>query len=982
MIKDIHYGGLTAQPSDYVCSDGDLDLSLNLVNEDSQINPLSQPDVRFTLPLGYQRLLFIHHAGGIDRYILLATQNTVDPDTNQVSVAKGSIAWITDDDPSTVNFIRVISDDVSSANAVGNILMIFSSDAINYFLWSSDKYKDLGDHIPDLQLSFGLVGHPRLYSVSMNDGKWFPFEFAEKIPTSTSFFAPLSDANRRAVTDQVLAKVNLFIARETVNKGRFCFPFFVRYAIRLYDGSLVCHSAPILMSPSTTACPVVMWRHIDANHGSYSSGEFDIMLVAASLDYKLYPGLGDNSRKALLSNWSDLISGVEVFISKPLYTFDPNGLCDSFNEGDDFDSRFIGRLYHDLKYIPNLTPREPADDRVIGPIGDSIAGDDSAGSMAPFTTYYAEYPYSWIYGLYFNPDRKYPEYTLSLPELSGDKRMENIRDCSTFYHLTTLSLDDVLKSRDTTARTDIVVPDDYLQSLLARETMTDDYLSRERLAADHNFAFNARLNIASVRRHLFHGFSPLSMFSYVSDVIIIRFENNTAQFSTLPFGHEDYGIDTLIQIDGTDYSFHVDHSILAPRLRALLDIYPYTISGVSSRWRYHWPTYIFYPETHATAITFHGQGDRELHTIPLKPHPFLNGSYAVLDYNLTREDNTASFPYTPVPDDPDDIVPATAKVYTSQVNNPFYFPLDGINTVGTGTILGICAAVRPLSQGQFGQFPLYAFTSDGIWALQTNAHGTYSACQPVSRDVCNNPSAITSLDSAVLFPTARGIMMIEGSQTQCISDIIDTAAPSLMSGSGLPGLDTLHAMLGHDDTTCLPIAPFSDFLTSCGILYDYVHRHVIIFSTEHTYAYVYSLKSRQWGMIYSNIVDVVNSYPEALAVDDCHRLVDFSHRVAGDVHGLLVTRPLKLDAPDILKTIDTVIQRGHFRKGHVQSVLYGSRDLFNWHLVWSSRDHYLRGFRGTPYKYFRIALLVDLNPGESIFGATVQFNPRLNDQSR
>jgi hypothetical protein len=111
---------------------------------------------------------------------------------------------------------------------------------------------------------------------------------------------------------------------------------------------------------------------------------------------------------------------------------------------------------------------------------------------------------------------------------------------------------------------------------------------------------------------------------------------------------------------------------------------------------------------------------------------------------------------------------------------------------------------------------------------------------------------------------------------------------------------------------------------------------------------------------------------------------NFSQTASGDapVNGLLITRPLKLDQPDILKTIDTIIQRGYFRKGHVKTILYGSRDLFNWQLIYSSTDHYLRGFRGTPYKYFRIVLLCSLTKDESIFGCTVQYTPRLLDQPR
>ena len=97
---------------------------------------------------------------------------------------------------------------------------------------------------------------------------------------------------------------------------------------------------------------------------------------------------------------------------------------------------------------------------------------------------------------------------------------------------------------------------------------------------------------------------------------------------------------------------------------------------------------------------------------------------------------------------------------------------------------------------------------------------------------------------------------------------------------------------------------------------------------------------------------------------------------------MFITSPLKLDSPNVLKTITTIIQRGHFQRGDVSTVLYGSRDLYTWHLIWSSKDHYLRGFRGTPYKYFRIAGLARLTDGKSIFGATIQYTQRLLNQPR
>jgi hypothetical protein len=61
---------------------------------------------------------------------------------------------------------------------------------------------------------------------------------------------------------------------------------------------------------------------------------------------------------------------------------------------------------------------------------------------------------------------------------------------------------------------------------------------------------------------------------------------------------------------------------------------------------------------------------------------------------------------------------------------------------------------------------------------------------------------------------------------------------------------------------------------------------------------------------------------------------------------------------------------------------YGSNNLYSWHVVWSSRDHFLRGFRGTPYKYFRLVLVCNLQKDERIYGFTTSYTPRLTNRPR
>ena len=63
-------------------------------------------------------------------------------------------------------------------------------------------------------------------------------------------------------------------------------------------------------------------------------------------------------------------------------------------------------------------------------------------------------------------------------------------------------------------------------------------------------------------------------------------------------------------------------------------------------------------------------------------------------------------------------------------------------------------------------------------------------------------------------------------------------------------------------------------------------------------------------------------------------------------------------------------------------VLFGSNDLVNWYYIGSSVDIFLRSLVGSPYKYFRIALIGELAPNESISGLSTAFQERLQNKLR
>ena len=915
MNQDIKYNGYTAVPSDYECTDGDLALSLNLINEDGNIKAISQPLDEKEMPSYTDtpvKIVFIHESSSFKHYIF--------QEDNHVKWLNG----LSDSEEMTP-IVNLSDYEIYGYNAVGNTLIILTSEGMYYTLWKDGSYLNLGTHIPELPISFGLQGE-------MIRGDEFQISFDNISFFSSDLWNEFSESNRTKITDQVLAKVNKFIAENSTNVGKFMFPFFVRYAYRLYDGTLTMHSAPILMVCSSDLAPQCFCTNLHGYNTATSINSAKLRLAA--MFHKLDYAVDNNALQTLKNNWGDIVKSVDVFVSKPIYTYDQNGEC----------KKFINTNYSDCYAICKHT--------------------NQAADTDKYPLRYQKSKFSKLWALTFDPSGlTAPTWRLMLPQRDEEAIKADVTDNALFYLLKSINIDDLQ-----TTRTVIPVNKEYLQSLVTREVMSDDYNSHDLLIPKCSVGYNSRLNITDLRQRLFGGHNASCLFSYTDGYINLW---SSASPTILDMTNR-VSVYFFIKQDGKEI----------------------VVNGGGASFGYETPfLWLFYPNTNAykAVVSISQYVGSTLYEVNLEPHPTLNGAYYFGDWEGINSDGKTTVTTTPnISTDAYRTIDIPNKIYTSEVNNPFLFPVSGINTVGTGKILSIASAAKALSQGQFGQFPLYAFTNEGVWALEVSANGTYSAKQPITRDVCINAEGITQLDNAVLFPTDRGIMLISGSQTTCISDTINTETPFNLFD--LPAIDKLHALLEHNDCSCLSILPFSSFLKQCRMIYDYVHQRVIVYNPDVTYAYIFSLRSKLWGMMFSNIIDGLNSYPEALATvkatdsngDSIRKIVDFctDDQDSNPYPGLLVTRPLKLDAANIYKTVDNVIQRGNFTKGHVKSVLYGSRDLLSWHLIWSSTDHYLRGFSGSPYKYFRIALLCNLAPSESIYSASIQFSPRFTNTPR
>lgn len=854
MIKEIKYNGFTTSPSDYECPDGDLAGSLGLICEDGALHPVQQPSELF--PTNGLTVRLLHKVRPEYNYILIGSN--------------GMVYWVAKDKAENTGPEELedfSGKTIHQFNVIGNTLLILASDGMHYYLWKANKYITLGTHLPEMPIRFSTK-------------LWNTYGGEKQVVTH----------NDRALDDETLvaefwqalmATVNSAVATCFRNFG-FCFPFFVRYAYRLYDGSLTMHSAPILIIPrrEMQAVTIEGLDKTNPNRISYSADtlELSTTIQAFHLTYQ-----ADNSALESLTQWSDIVSSVDVFISTPTYLYEQSAEASPKNVG------FI-----------------------TGP----VAADWESHILEQSNFYLAK--------------------SIPLNQVNtGEPHIEVDRQKGAVLH-GYIDLD--FSSAPS--------------SIANRERLLDDFDSHDSLLPEYSYVYNARLNITAISKSLFSGFRPDTFFyEHMSDN---QLTSAAAQVT--------------VELQTDSGTFYVRSEIVDIPVKIATPSSP----GITV------PLWFYYPSSAAKRAWF--SIDEKTYRMELQPHPFLLGAYCS---NIGN--NNVEVVVEPIPEPSEDTtIQVPSKVYTSEVNNPFFFPLLGINTVGSGSIIALSSAAKAMSQGQFGQFPLYAFTSEGVWALEVSKTGAFSSVNPVTRDVCLSPDSICQLDSTVLFASQRGIMQLSGSTSQCISDNIDSQQELSLALTGLENV--------------VPVMKtFREFITGGRMIYDYANQRVILYNPDYDYDYVYSLKSNLWGLTPSNIIGSVPSYPDALAMTrtgDNLALVNVSapatdsqspHDDSQSPHDdniLLITRPLKLDAPNLMKTVDTVIQRGFFRHGHIKSILYGSRDLFHWFPVWSSHDHYLRGFRGTPYKYFRIVVRGYLAPDESIFGCTVRFTPRLNNRPR
>ena len=446
---------------------------------------------------------------------------------------------------------------------------------------------------------------------------------------------------------------------------------------------------------------------------------------------------------------------------------------------------------------------------------------------------------------------------VDLPFKSESELLEEIGEISNFYLVKSIPIGDISNGFE-----NIFAEGKAFKNLEQQEVATDDDFTRSRITGN--------LYVGNIREKLAKPY-PLGIFA-VSDI-------------------NEFTVNTEVHVK-TESGMKIVH-------------------GASTAYGAMVSPYLSYPDSRAVKMIIYN--DKYYDEIPLKPHPFLNIAYSLkglYPYSITDKYGT----YTPLPEDSVSVAPNKLKV--SNVSNPFYFPAKQTYTVSSRNIVAMATATTALSTGQFGQFPLYVFTGEGVFALSVGTGDiAYANSFSVTRDVCNNPDSIVSTHDAIVFSTDSGLKVLSGSTVRDISSDMEGYLPTAVDSS--PIIKKIAGVGGFSDK--LSSTEFIYYLEEAKVGYNYEDKEVIVANRNYPYSYVFNMQSGSWYKISASINRFLNSYPECLAVFNDHGVYNMhnGHRTVNKI--LLLTRPIKFGTLTHKRIVQSAI-RGIIRPS--ESLVY------------------------------------------------------------
>lgn len=819
----------------------------------------------------------------------------------------------------------------------------------------------------------------------------------------------------------LMGTANKFIAEAMSEDSKFVLPFFARVGLRLFDGSITRLTEPVLLVPNSGTSPHVYIKGNTA--GNYSPEAFG---MRCDLQYML-------TEQDLISlrRYNGIINSVVICATEPIYQYnegytyqtekqnftlkpihnfngdfvngydedyytiskseDPSSDTKDFTASSITDESSNEPFYYDPSVSFTLRRGDKVKfascdsevyvivcyDRLINP-GDipkwnvqaKLTSTDDTFVCPMNGLYYLGSGTEGAHGTVYISDGKYDNYTrrdnystlydsgyvgfddslkqIVLPKFDADEIRKNYVDKSNFYVVDEIKLNELKAGVNT-----IDLSGRDLMGIRAWESVKDDTRTHNILNPGCIFSYNNRLHFGNITEVVWGGRTPNMHVGY-EEITGLAKNNSVRAVVTISQGGElvyaDSGWSDDTQMSDLYWFYY-------PNVNALsADVY-IRILGADGTYRY------------------------SRAKLTLSKHVLLDGAYWFDGMNYanflpcsekeaTRTVNASSLYYP-------------SKLYVSEPDNPWTFPIAQRITVGTGKILALANTAVALSQNQYGRSVLQAFCSDGIWELQMNDIGAYVCKNPTSRDVISNPDCLVMLDGAIAFPTDKGLNLLTSQGVTLISEAIEgrngtDGMPDIFTSLDRFFLKTEGvAIQKYDDAKM-----FKDVLKSGMLSYDYDHSCLHVIPQDKTWNYAYDLRSGEWAIQLTGyaVDSIVNDYPDTIIGASDGKIYQYDSVTDTDTVlnayqlGYLLTRPLSLGNPVARKAISDLRAMRYYKseKGYIGVVLFASNDLRTWTRV--------RGLKVFSAKYYRVLLMAKLTELDTLNGIVMDYVERYTDK--
>lgn len=754
--------------------------------------------------------------------------------------------------------------------------------------------------------------------------------FKGKPANSTKFYNRDNDYGESGF-NAVIGVANEFVQRHHRDRDKFVYPFLIRYALRLFDGSFVNLSSPCLLVPNDDLAPLVYSPYdeldLDKQPVIYADG------VVADIQYQLL-------RDASLDNWKDIVTDLVVGVTPQCY---------SYNQGAKFDPSDIAV-------------------KILRVTKDSVM--ESAGSF--YGAMGGKCGRWSIDSLRAPVENGKDGLQFLLPKFDDEHIRKEICERGDFHIIKYIKFSDI---SETDGYETLELDPGTLRGLESREVIDEGAGLRTSYTGSAIKIYNQRVVVGNVSEKLNNGAQP-SMLNGFSGNCLDGVETDT-QISP-------YACVTAYSETGRSYTLVRTDT-----------------GGLTWGDHFFW---LYFPSSNASSMTVYARfvkGETGVWyeaTVPLAKHIALDGAYWFDSFDSLPWTECAQdfFPEEVFESDSCFVVSYPGKVIQSKAANPFVFPVSLQSFVTKGEVTALATASLALSEGQFGQFPLYAFCTDGIWSLNFDGAGRLASSQPTSLEQINNVNGICETEQTVFFTTDRGLRMLAGSSVREVAAHMhgpvrlsvydhgnkETAYLEDFFGTGVD--DDFHGLLVTDDRTWI------DILRECRMSYDYPNGLLHVYPKQRTgtgypvvdWHYIVQTDSGEVSVCKSAppldicrdlTTDLVTSVSDGVTkICDYQDTEDYSNSYVG----FLLTRPVAFGDPLGMKTVDDLrlIASFAYNGEYGRVAVLVSNDRLTWWRLTSLRHH--------SFKWFRLAVFTEMTDAGRLQGLDVELEQRRRNKIR